>query len=63
MSAHYTVELNFLASIVLDVKAEDEGDALQKARDIAEQAPMSSFAIVEENNSRILNVRNLERGE
>lgn len=55
----YTVELNYGATIAFDVTAKDEGEALQKARDLAEQAPMSSFTIVEENRSQILNVRNL----
>lgn len=52
----YTVELNFLSNITFDVKAKDEGDALQKARDLAEQAPMSSFSIIEEHRSRIVNI-------
>ena len=53
----YTVELNYGTAIAFDVVAKDEGEALQKARDLAEQAPMSSFTIVEENRSQILNVR------
>ena len=60
MASLYTVELNFQSSITLDVKANDEGEALQAARDLAEQAPMSSFSIVEENRSRILNVRPID---
>ncbi len=57
----YSVELNYLTSIVLEVEAENEGDALQKARDIAEQAPMNNFTIVEETRSKILNVADRER--
>lgn len=54
--ASYTIELNYLTSITLEVEADNEGDALHRAREIAEEAPMSSFSIVEEENSRILNV-------
>ena len=54
--ANYTVELNYNARIVVDVDAENEGDALGKAREIAEIAPMSSFNITEEERGRILNV-------
>lgn len=53
---NYTVELNYTASIILDVEAENEGEALHKARELAEQAPMSSFFIVEEEQSKILNI-------
>lgn len=59
----YSVEMNYAATITFDVKANDEGEALQKARDLAEQAPMSSFSIVEENRARITNVRNLNGRE
>lgn len=52
----YTVELNYKAMITLDVEAKDEGEALHKARELAEQAPMSSFFIVEEQQSRIVNI-------
>lgn len=54
--AHYTVELNYNARIVIDVDAHDEGDALSKAREIAETAPMSSFNLTEEERGRILSV-------
>lgn len=52
----YSVQLNFLTQINLDVEAQDEGEALQKARDIANQAPMSSFSIIEEERSQITNI-------
>lgn len=52
----YTVELNYTSSITVDVEANDEGEALHKARELAEQAPMTSFAIVEEQRSRIVNI-------
>lgn len=54
--AIYTVELNYTTAITVEVEANDEGEALQNARDIAEQAPMSSFSIIEENRSRIINI-------
>lgn len=57
MANLYTIEFNFSASIVIDVEANDEGEALTKARELAEMAPMSRFSITEEHNSRILNVQ------
>ena len=56
----YTVELRFNTSITLDVRASDEGDALGKARELAEMAPMTSFHIIDENDSRIVNVSPLQ---
>lgn len=56
--AKYVIELNYMAAITLEVEANEEGEALQKARDLAEQAPMSSFSIIEEEASRIINVQN-----
>lgn len=61
MANLYSVELNFDTSIVLEVEANDEGEALAKARELAEMAPMSRFSITEEHNSRILNVQPLQR--
>lgn len=56
MANKYTVELKYLTACVFDVEANDEGEALTKARELAEMAPMSSFSIVEEEASQILNV-------
>ena len=61
MGNHYTVELNYNASFTVDVEANDEGEALSKARELAEMAPMSRFTIVEESRSRILNVQPIRR--
>ena len=56
MANKYTVELKYLTACVFEVEANDEGEALTKARELAEMAPMSSFSIVEEEASQILNV-------
>lgn len=50
----YTIEMNYNAFIVLDVFAEDEGQALDKARDMAEDADIRQFTIGAENNAKIL---------
>lgn len=52
----YTIRLNYTSTIVLDVEANNEGEALSKARELAETAPMSSFSIVEEQDSSIVNI-------
>ena len=59
MANKYTIEFNYNASIVVDVEGEfhDEGEALLKAREIAEDAYINEFTIGEERESRILNVR------
>lgn len=54
----YTVQLNYNASIVVEVEANDEGEALSKARDLAEDADMEQFNLGEEQNTQILNVSN-----
>lgn len=46
--------MNYNASIVVDVFANDEGEALDKARDKAEDADIREFTIGSENESRIL---------
>lgn len=43
----YTVEINYKASIVHTVEAEDEGQALDKARELAENADISEFILSE----------------
>ena len=54
----YTIQLNFIASIVVDVEVENkenaEGDALEKARNIAEDADIREFTIGKELESQIL---------
>ena len=49
--------MNYNASITVDVEAEEEGEALDKARDIAEDADIRQITIGCENESRILTQR------
>jgi hypothetical protein len=54
----YTIQLNYNASIIVEVEVEDgndaEGRALDKARDKAEDADIRQFTIGSENESKIL---------
>lgn len=50
----YLVQLNYNASIEVSVEADDEGEALDKARDFAEEADIRQFSLCGENDSRIL---------
>lgn len=58
MDKKYTIQLNYNASIIVDVEVEDtphaEGDALEKARNIAEEADIREFTIGNERESQIL---------
>ena len=56
---HYTIKFNYNASIVVDVEAEDEGDALGKARIMAEDADISEFTLGNEGDTKILNVKDI----
>jgi hypothetical protein len=55
----YTIELNYVASIKVTVNGDfrDEGEALDKARDMAEDADMNEFTIGNELESRIIEQR------
>lgn len=55
---NYTIEFNYMASIRVSVNGEfkDEGEALAKAREIAEDADINEFNIGNELESRILEV-------
>jgi hypothetical protein len=53
--SNYTIELTYTANIIKNVEANDEGEALEKARDLAEESDINEFVIVEERESRILN--------
>jgi hypothetical protein len=46
--------MNYNASIVVEVLANDEGEALDKARDRAEDADIRQFTIGSEGESKIL---------
>lgn len=58
MSKKYTIKLNYNASIIVDVEVDEtpdaEGKALEKARDIAEDADIREFTIGAERESEIL---------
>jgi hypothetical protein len=58
MGKKYTIQLNYNASIIVDVEVENtpnaEGDALEKARNIAEDADIREFTIGSERESQIL---------
>ena len=53
----FTIRCNYNASIVVDVVADNEGDALSKAREMAEEADINEFAICGERESQILSKR------
>lgn len=55
----YTIQLNYNASIIVDVEVDGttpnaEGEALEKARNIAEDADIREFTICGERESQIL---------
>ena len=50
----YSIQMNYTASIIVDVDAENEGEALNKAREIAEDADIREFSICGEGESQIL---------
>lgn len=54
----YTIKFNYNASIIVEVDGDfrNEGVALDKAREIAEDADINEFNISEEKESRILSV-------
>ena len=51
----FKVQCNFNASYTTEVEAKDEGEALDKARDRAEEADLKEFVICGERESLILN--------
>ena len=51
----YTIQLNYNAAITVTVVAENEGQALDMARDKAEDADVSQYTIWGERESTILN--------
>ena len=50
----YTIQCNFNASYTTEVDAKDEGEALEKARNKAEEADLKEFVICGERESQIL---------
>jgi hypothetical protein len=57
--ARYTIRLNYIATFTTVVEGEfrNEGDALDAAREQAEDADMDEFSIEEEGVSQILEVK------
>lgn len=49
--AKYQVKLNYMASLTTVVEANDEGEAYDKARNIAEDADISQFVLGMERES------------
>jgi len=54
MARKYTVQLNYNASIIVETTGNDEGEALENARNIAEDADIREFTIGNERESQIL---------
>ena len=50
----YKIQYNYNASIVVDVDAKDEGEALEKGRNIAEEADIKQFTICGEREAQIV---------
>lgn len=50
----FSIQCNYAASIIVDVIAEDEGEALDKARDIAEESDIRDFSLGSEMESTII---------
>lgn len=50
----YKIQLNYNASIIVEVEAKDEGEALDKARNKAEEADIKQFTICGERESQIV---------
>jgi hypothetical protein len=50
----YSIQYNFNASIVVDVDAKDEGEALEKGRNLAEEADIKQFTICGEREAQIV---------
>jgi len=50
----YTIEVRFVVSATYEVNGEDEGDALNKANELAESADINEFQFCEQLESNIL---------
>lgn len=51
--AKYNITYNYTASIDVEVEANDEGEALHKGREIAEEADIRLFTIGDEQASQV----------
>lgn len=56
--AQYTIEINYRVTTTQVVEARDEGEALDKARDLADETDLSDMLISEELESKVVNVSN-----
>lgn len=56
--AQYTIEINYRVTTTQVVEARDEGEALDKARDLADETDLSDMLIAEELESKVVNVSN-----
>ena len=50
----YSIQYNYNASIVVEVEAKDEGEALDKGRNIAEEADIKQYTICGEREAQIV---------
>ena len=52
----YTVEIAYNAKFIATVEANDEGEALHKAREVAEETDADEFILTEERDSKIISI-------
>lgn len=57
----YSIQMNYKVQFTSTVEANDEGEALTKAREMAENADISDFNFVEELESQIVQQLNSPR--
>ena len=50
----YKIQYNYNASIIVEVEGKDEGEALEKGRNIAEEADIKQFTICGEREAQIV---------
>ena len=50
----YNIQYNYNASIIVEVEGKDEGEALEKGRNIAEEADIKQFTICGEREAQIV---------
>ena len=54
MARNFRVQLIYKVRTIEEVEANDEGEALAKAREHAEQASLDNFEFIEEEDSKML---------
>ena len=50
----YKIQYNYNASIIVEVEGKDEGEALEKGRNIADEADIKQFTICGEREAQIV---------